>query len=314
MKATAARLVEHGKPLEVTEIDLPEPGPDEVVVDMLYGSVNPVDTYRAAGRVNPDAPLPRTLGAEGSGTVDGRTVVVTGHGVGTTRDGIWATRAVVPRSALTDVPLGVDPKKAAAMGVAGVTAWRMVTELGEVTPDDRVLVLGASGGVGSVIVSLAHGIGARVWGQAGSPRSEDWIRELGAERVLITGADDLAAQAAQLQPTAVFDPLGGGFTGAAIEAMAPHGRLVIFGSSAGATGTVSLQALYRSGLRVLGYAGLLSTAEAVSAALSESLQALAEQRLDVVVGSVVPLGAVNDAFQQLTDRRVRGKLVLDLRG
>ncbi|HEY3871720.1 MAG TPA: zinc-binding alcohol dehydrogenase family protein [Actinocrinis sp.] len=314
MKATAARLVEHGKPLEVTEIDLPEPGPGEVVVDMLYGGVNPVDTYRAAGRVNPDAPLPRTLGAEGSGTVDGRTVVVTGHGVGTSRDGIWATKAVVPRSALTDVPPGVDPKDAAVMGVAGVTAWRTVTELGEVTADDRVLVLGASGGVGSVVVSLAHGIGARVWGQAGSPDSADWIRGLGAERVLTGGADDLAAQAAQLQPTAVFDPLGGAFTGAAIEAMAPHGRLVIFGTSAGASGTVSLQALYRSGLRIVGYAGLLSTDEALSAALAAALQGLAEKRFEVVVGSVVPLGAVDEAFSQLASRKVRGKLVLDLRG
>jgi NADPH:quinone reductase len=314
MKATAARLVEHGKPLEVTEIDLPEPGPDEVVVDMLFGSVNPVDTYRAAGRVNPDAPLPRILGSEGSGTVDGRMVVVFGHGVGTTRDGVWATKAVVPRAAVTDVPDGVDPQHAAAMGVAGVTAWRTVTELGAVTADDRVLVLGASGGVGSVIVSLTHGLGATVWGQAGSPDSEEWVRGLGAERVLVGTADDLAAQASELQPTAVFDPLGGGFTGAAIEAMAPHGRLVIFGTSAGGTGLVPLQAVYRSGLQILGYAGLRASEESLRVALTAALEAVAQKRFDVVVGSVAPLAAVNEAFEQLTNRKVRGKLVLDLRG
>lgn len=60
------------------------------------------------------------------------------------------------------MPAGVDLQHAAVMGVAGVTAWRTVTELAQVTKDDRVLVLGAAGGVGSVIVSVAHRLGATV--------------------------------------------------------------------------------------------------------------------------------------------------------
>ena len=119
---------------------------------MRYGGVNPVDRYRGAGTVDADSPVPRTLGAEGAGTFKGRPVVVYGHGVGRTRDGIWSTRAIVPRAALIDVPAGVDLQHAAVMGVAGVTAWRTATELARVTKDDRVLVLGAAGGVGSVIV------------------------------------------------------------------------------------------------------------------------------------------------------------------
>jgi NADPH2:quinone reductase len=103
MKAMAARLVGHGQPLQVAQVDLPEPRPDEVVVDMLYGGVNPVDRYRAAGSVDSGSPLPHTLGAEGTGIVAGRLVAVFGHGVGATRDGIWATRAVVPRSALIEL-------------------------------------------------------------------------------------------------------------------------------------------------------------------------------------------------------------------
>lgn len=148
MKAIAARPVEHAKPLDVTEVDLPAPGDGEALVDMLYGGVNPVDRYRAAGRVDAGSPVPRTLGAEGAGTFRGRPVVVFGHGVGRTRDGIWATRAIVPRAALIDVPARIDLRHAAVMGVAGVTAWRTVTELAQVTKDDRVLVLGAAGGGG----------------------------------------------------------------------------------------------------------------------------------------------------------------------
>ncbi len=131
MKTVAARLVEHGKPLRVTELDVPAPGGDEAAVDMRYGGVNPVDRYRASGTVDAGSPVPRTLGAEGAGTFEGRPVVVFGHGVGTTRDGIWATRAIVPRAALIDVPAGVDLQRAAVMGVAGVTAWRTVTELAQ---------------------------------------------------------------------------------------------------------------------------------------------------------------------------------------
>ncbi|HEU5385527.1 MAG TPA: zinc-binding dehydrogenase [Streptosporangiaceae bacterium] len=62
MRVTAARLTEHGQPLQVEEVDLAEPGPPEVIMDVAFSGVNPVDLYAAQGRVAPDAPLPRTLG------------------------------------------------------------------------------------------------------------------------------------------------------------------------------------------------------------------------------------------------------------
>jgi len=313
MKATAARLTEHGKPLDVTEVDLPEPHDGEVVIDMMYGGVNPVDRYRALGRVDPGAPLPRTLGAEGVGTVEGAMFVVFGHNVGTARDGIWATKAVVPRSALVPVPEGVDPRHAAVMGVAGATAWRTVTELAQVRPDDRVLVLGATGGVGSVIVSLASRLGASVWGQTGDAANAAWLTDLGAEQIVAGGAEALPDQLHQWRPTVVFDPLGGAFTAAALESMAPHGRLVSFGTSAGTTSTVSMQTLYSSGLRIFGYAGLLDSDEVLHQGLTEALRALAERRMDVVIDSLLPLSQVNEAFARLESRKANGKLVLDLR-
>lgn len=312
MKAVAARLVEHGKPLDVAEVDLPVPGGDEAGIEMRYGGVNPVDRYRAAGTVDADSPVPRTLGAEGAGTFGGRPVVVYGHGVGTTRDGIWSTRAIVPRAALIDVPAGVDLQHAAVMSVAGVTAWRTVTELAQVTKDDRVLVLGAAGGVGSVIVSVAHRLGATVWGQSNDPASVAWLQARGADRVVTAGADALASEVGEFQPTVVFDPLGDGFTGAAIGSLAPRGRLVIFGTSAGPAGTIPLQTLYRSALRILGYGGLRDSGEVLGAALATALRALADGRLDVAIGKMMPLSQVNEALELLAARKVRGKLVLDL--
>jgi len=313
MKTTAARLVAHGEPLSVEEVDLAQPGEGEVVVEMAFGSVNPVDRYGALGRVAPDGPLPRTLGQEGSGTLDGRPVVVAGEGLALTRDGVWSRLAVVPRSALTPVPDGVPLEKAAAIGIAGVTAWRTVVELGGVGPDDRVLVLGAGGGVGHVVVSLAARLGARVWGQVGSGAKVGFVKELGAEHVIVGDASAVAAQARELRPTVVLDPLGDGFTGAAVEVLARRGRLVLFGTSADARGEIPLQALYRNGLVVQGYGGLGEPDEVLADRRRVALQALAEGKFDIVVDTVLPLAQVNEAFQLLVGRGVKGKVVLDAR-
>ncbi|HZQ76154.1 MAG TPA: zinc-binding alcohol dehydrogenase family protein [Acidimicrobiia bacterium] len=311
----AARLPAHGKPLVVEEVDLPSPGDDEVVVEMAFAGVNPVDRYTAEGRVAPDAPLPRTLGMEGAGTVagDGRPVLVQGAGLATKRDGTWAERVVAPRSALAELPAGVDLAEAAAMGVAGVTAWRTATEQARVTADDRVVVLGASGGVGSILVSICRSIGARVWGQTGSADKAGFVRDQGAEEVVTAGPGELAAALEPLGPTVVFDALGDGFSAAAIEALGPFGRLVSFGVSAGPVAEVNMQSLYRKGLTVFGYAGLLEPEERMAAGKAEALRALADGRLKVAIAEVLPLTRVNDAFAALGDRAVTGKIVLDLR-
>jgi NADPH2:quinone reductase len=313
MRVTAARLVRHGEPLELEELELGEPGEEEALIEVAYGGVNPVDMYGAQGLAAKDGPVPRTLGTEGSGTVDGRPVLVRGFGIGTMRDGLWATAAIVPRAALIDLPEGVNLPQAAAMGVAGATAWRTVTELAEVTADDTVLVLGASGGVGSIIVSLVHGTGATVAGQTGHAAKRDWISALGADYVVVSDGAGLAEALVDLPPTVVFDGLGGQFTGAAIEAMQPHGRLVLFGTSAGLTGEVSLRQLYRKGITVRGYAGLLASNEAIRAALEQALRALASGQFAVPIDSELPLDQVNVAFELIKGRRLHGNLVLDTR-
>ena len=314
MIATATRLLEHGRPLVLEEVDIGEPGPDEVVIEMEYGGVNPVDRYNALGRVAPDGPLPRTLGSEGSGRIDGRPVVARGHGLGSRRDGLWSTRAIVPARAPIDVPDGVDLRAAATMGVAGVTAWRSVHELGTVGPEDRVLVLGASGGVGSLIVSMTHRIGATVVAQTGHYAKQAWIAERGADTVVVTDAGGLLDSLEGFSPTVVFDPLGGGYFGAAIEAMAPRARLVLFGTSADLRGEVPLQQLYRKGLRVFGYAGLIEPDEASAKGIKAALAGLADEQFEAAIDSVLPLADVNTGFERLVDQSVEGKVVLDLTG
>jgi len=313
MKVSAARLIEHGAPLRVETVELREPEKDEVLVEMSWGAVNPVDRYGAMGLTAPDGPVPRTLGSEGAGTVGGTRMLVHGAGLGTRRDGLWATAAIVPRAALTEVPEGVDLDQAATIGVAGATAWTVVTELARVTAEDRVLVLGASGGVGSMIVSLAKSIGARVWGQTGNESNRDWLTDLGAEHVVVSDESHLETESGDLSPTVVFDALGNGYTGKAVAVAAQHGRLVIFGTSAGVTGELPLQAVYRKGLTIYGYGGLIAPEQNLARAKQQAIQAVAEGMMRVSVGATFSLALVNDALEQQAGGSVKGKVLLDLR-
>jgi NADPH2:quinone reductase len=308
----AARLREHGKPLAVETVELPTPGPDEVRVEMEFAGVNPVDRYMAEGRVAPDGPLPRTLGSEGAGTAAGRPVLVAGGGLGSMRDGVWAEAVVAPRDAVIELPEGVRTREAAAMGVAGLTAWKVVHDVGVVTAEDRVLVLGASGGVGTMIISLAHAAGATVWGQTGSPEKTGAIESQGADRAIVASADELAGVVSELDPTVVFDPLGDGFVRAAVDLLAVRGRLVSFGTSAGAEVELNIQTLYRKMLAVLGYAGMQLGPEERRTGLETALEALRAGELRVLIDEVLPLDQVNEAFRRIAERQVRGKLVLGM--
>jgi NADPH2:quinone reductase len=308
----AARLHEHGEPLVVEPAALPAPGDGEVRVELEFGGVNPIDRYIAEGRVNPDGPLPRTLGGEAAGHLGERPVLVAGEGLGTTRDGLWARAAVVPEAAVVELPDGVSTREAAAMGIAGLTAFECVHELARVTSDDRVLVLGASGGVGSMIVSLARSAGATVWGQTGAQEKAALIVEQGAQQVVITGADGLGEAVSSLEPSVVFDPLGGPFVSPAIELLGARGRLVSFGTSAGAPTSFNMQSLYRKMLSVLGYGGMQLAAEERRPGLAAALDALRDGSLRVRIDSVLALDEVNEAFERLAARRVQGNLVLEL--
>ena len=308
----AARLIELGAPLEIEEIQLPAPGEGEVRVDLHFGGVNPIDRYNAEGQVNPDTPRPRTLGGEAAGEVDGRLVLVAGEGLGFVRDGVWSQAAVVPRAAVCEVPAGVASEHAAAMGIAGLTALNCVRSLAHVTADDRVLVLGASGGVGSMIVSLCRSAGATIWGQTGSEAKVAAITAKGADRAIVGGPEDIHAALADFAPTVVFDVLGDGYLSVAVEAMAPRGRIVSLGVSAGADVAFNMRVLYRKMLTLLGYGGTILTPEERRPGLQAALEAVREGDLKVRIDSVLPLRDVNDAFRRLVNRQVQGKLLLDL--
>ena len=313
MTVRAARLVEHGKPLEVQEIELPKPRDGEVLVELSYAGVNPVDRYNALGTVAVDGPVPRTLGGEASGHVDGVPVVVSGEGLGAARDGVFAEAVVVPAGMVVEIPDGVSLRDASAIGVAGLTAWQVV-EIAEVGATDRVLVLGGSGGVGLSAISYAASKGAEVWGQTSSDGKSAAITDIGASKAVVAAdAAEMADAVRDFKPTVVIDSLGGDFTASALTVMAQRGRLVLFGASSGPTATIDLLALYRNRRRILTYGGLIATLDERRHGLTHALEAVAAGKLRLAIGAELDLDSVNDAFDLIAARSVTGKVVLKVR-
>ena len=150
-----------------------------------------------------------------------------------TKTGAWAERVVLPAGDLAPVPDGVDPVDAETAIVNGLTAWRMLHRAARVQPGGTIVVLGAAGGVGSLLVQLAVDAGIRVIGVAGT-RQQDSVRALGAIPVDYR-ADDVPARVREMAPdgvAAVFDHVGGGGIEASWRMLARGGTLVSYGSAA----------------------------------------------------------------------------------
>ena len=251
----AAVASELGRPPEAGQVDEPTAGTGDVVVDILAAPLNPIDLAVVAGR-NPAGhpPLPFVPGCEGIGTADGRLVWVYRGGMGIARDGCMAERVAAPEAAITPVPEGADPALAGAMGIAGMAGWASLSSRVPVRDDDVVLVLGATGIVGSVAVQAARLLGARKVVAAG--RDSDALERLEADATVALDQAELVGafrEACNGGPTLIFDPLWGEPGAAAIEAAAQNARVVQLGQSAGATAPVTSAAIRFKGLEIYGF-------------------------------------------------------------
>jgi NADPH:quinone reductase-like Zn-dependent oxidoreductase len=158
-----------------------------------------------------------------------------------TKTGGWTSHAVVEARDSVVVPAGVEPAAAETVVVNGVTAWQMLHRAARVEPGQTILVHGASGGVGGVLIQLAHHVGVRVIGAA-SPRHHDALRAAGVEPVDYHDPD-FATRVRELSPRgvdAVFDNIGGSMTRVSYELLAPKGTLVSYAIIEGVAGTGGL--------------------------------------------------------------------------
>ena len=197
----ATRLQEHGGPemLEVVEIDRPDPGTAELLVEVAAAGVNPVDTYFREGSYAP-VELPFTPGVDVAGVVAGVGAGVegvetgdrvVGTGIGNADyQGAYAEYATIPADRVVVLPEDVDPTEAGAAGVAAVTAWRALIDHADLDPAEHCLIHGGAGGVGHAAVGIAAAVSARPIATA-APQYHDAVAGLGAETVLDYARDDL---------------------------------------------------------------------------------------------------------------------------
>jgi NADPH:quinone reductase-like Zn-dependent oxidoreductase len=172
----SARIHEFGDPdvIRIDDIPIPTPGPDEVLIKVAATSFNPTEVAVRIGLF--DLSLPHTLGWDVAGTTDG--VPVVGW-----IDGAAAEYATAQRNRLVEAPGNIPLHDAAAIPLAGLTAWQMVFDHAQVQPGQRVLINGAGGGIGGFAVQLAKHAGAHVTATAG-PRSVDAVRRQGADHIV----------------------------------------------------------------------------------------------------------------------------------
>lgn len=282
----------------------PEPTPGEALVEVRAFSLNRGETKRLA-TTEPGAlhgwdlaGVVRRQAADGSGPREGARVV------GMVAAGAWAELAAVRTDWLAELPDGITLEQAATLPVAGLTALRSL-EIGGFVLGKRVLVTGASGGVGRFAVQLAKLAGAHVTAIA---RRRGGLRELGADEV----AEEIPADGAEYD--VVIDAIGGEVLGSALQRVVAGGRVINFGSTVDEPVSYPTRAFFgrAPGASLYGlyiFAELEHTRSG-AADLRRLADLVAAGRLDPQIDTTASWEEAREAIEALLDRRIRGKAVL----
>jgi NADPH2:quinone reductase len=315
----AAVLSHFGPPevLELAEIDPPRPEPGQVLVRVIAASVNPVDAkVRAAGSWA-GLQLPCVIGYDVSGVVEQLGPGVTDFAVGEdvfftpeifgNRWGAYAEYTVARSAIVARKPPELSHDLAAAIPLAGGTAYEAIVRRLRVLPGETVLIHGGAGGVGSFAVQIARAAGARVIATAG-PENRDTLARLGAHVCVDYRSED--ATRAALRETggagvdAVFTTVGGDTVVQSLPALRPFGRIATILGFSG-----DLSPLY---LRNQELHGVFLTRE--RARLEALARLAAHGQIVPLVDDVLPLERVADAHHRMDSGHGRGKIVIRITG
>ncbi|UZE21176.1 quinone oxidoreductase [Pseudomonas sp. B21-056] len=231
------------------------PGPGEVWLEQSAIGVNPLDVSQRVGAVR--VPLPCGLGLEGAGTVaavgPGVVEVAVGDRVAyaTGPLGAYASGRLYPANRLVKIADDVGFDEAAAVLFKGITAHYLLKTTYPVGPGVRVLLYGAAGALGQIMVPWAKHLGAFVIGVVSKPESVERARAAGCDEVLVFDAATLATEVARItdgqKVDVVYDPIGRVSFEASLDSLRPRGLMVSFGMTSGAPTAVELSTLNAKG-------------------------------------------------------------------
>ena len=315
-----------GGPEVLVYEDVPEPTPgaDEVLIRVEAVGMNFADVLRRRGDDYPEAsPTPFTLGGEVSGTIAAMGANVKGLELGmlvyaATRQGGYAQYVTAAAAAVIPMPPGVSAAQATSLVVQGLTAAFALRDSGRLAKGESVLIEAAAGGVGSFAVQLAKLFGAgKVIAAASSAEKRDFALSLGADAAVDYTAPGWAEEVKELTggrgADVVLEMVGGETVAQALDALAPFGRMVVYGQSSGLAATVNPQRLVNFNQSIVGFyiAAFFQKPDLLKATLAEVIGYVTTGKLTLNVGAVLPLSKAVEAHRLLEGRKTTGKVVLE---
>ena len=297
MRAVLMRQTGDPEVLRLEEVDRPEPGEGEVLIRVRAASINPIDWKLRRGDRPMD--LPAVLGNDVSGTVERSRAEGFAEGdevFGMTPSGGYAEFATAPAPLIAIKPAGVSHEQAAAIPVAGMTAWQALFDRGGLARGQAALIAGAAGGVGHFAVQFAKHAGARAIG-TGSARNREFVLGLGADEYVDYTSQSVAEIVSGVD--VAFDTVGGETTHTLIPTVREGGLIVTI------AGAPPEQASAERGVR----AELLIMSPS-SELILRIAELVAAGDIHVEIAESVPLDEVRRAHELSEAGHTRGKLVL----
>lgn len=307
--------------LEVTDVDDPTPGPNEVRIEASAIGINFKDIRQRKGLVPVDN-FPFTPGMEVAGTIDavGGNVdrEVGDNVVARVNNSAYAEKVIAPNNLLFDIPGSLSFTEAAAFPVQFLTAYGVLFNRGDLQAGDKVLIHAAAGGVGTAAVQLARIAGAEIFATASTDEKLELAGDLGADYLInystcsfheeinkITGGEGVDL---------ILDGVGGKVFKKSLDSLASYGNIVTYGAASGDPGTIEDSTrLYAGNNGVLGFHltnTIKNDPERILSAVSQLSTQLEEEDLRVVVGKTFPLDQAGRAHDYIETRKSVGKTVL----
>ena len=320
MKAIQVKQVGGPEAMQVAELPVPQPKPNEAVVKLAASGVNFIDVYFREGRYK--APLPLTLGQEGAGVVTAVGAEVKSVKAGDRVAwagllGSYAEYAAVAVDRLVPIPEGVTDQQAAAAMLQGMTAHYLSHDTYQLKRGETALVHAAAGGVGLLLVQMAHNIGARVIATVSTTEKAKLARDAGADEVILYTQSDFETETKRITGgkgvDVVYDSVGKTTFDKGLNILRPRGMMVLFGGSSGAVPPFDPITLLQKGSLYVTRPTLvnyIATREELVAHSGAVFGMITAGMLKLRIEHTYPLSEVQRAHRDLEGRKTTGKLLL----